>query len=90
MISEIITVMKERQQTILRNGTEYMELNNNIVKVEWFNEKCAEIKKKKALKTSAAGMHKKVKEISEEEIYSLVGCIKPQDLTIIVRNKRHL
>lgn len=47
MISEIITVMKERQQTILRNGTEYMELNNNIVKVEWFNEKCAEIKKKK-------------------------------------------
>lgn len=47
-------------------------------------------KKKKALKTSAAGMHKKVKEIAEEEIYSLVGCIKPQDLTIIVRNKRHL
>lgn len=65
-----------------------MELNNNIVKVEWLNEKCAEIKK--ALKTSAAGMHKKVNEIAEEEIYSLVGCIKPQDLTIILRNKRHL
>lgn len=51
---------------------------------------CRDKKKKKALKTCATGMHKKVNEIAEEEIYSLVGCIKPQDLTILLRNKRHL
>lgn len=71
-----------------RNITEYMTSNKNMInkckqaEEEWINEKWAEAEK--LHNTEIAAIHKKIKEIVGDKMWSSAGYIQSKEETIIM------
>lgn len=72
MIDEILDIMKRKEKTMPRYGTEYQTLHKEIrnkcrqAKEEWLNEKCAEIERISQMKQICM---KKIKEQNKKHAH---------------------
>lgn len=82
MTDEILDMMERRQKTLLRFGTNYRKLHNEIRieckqdKKEWLNEKCAEIERFST--TNKSNMQKQIRQLIGQKTYSSTCCLKIQ------------
>jgi len=92
--TEILDLMKKRQETLNRQSEEYNAIDQeikrkiNLAKEEWLNKKCEEIEQSK--QKDPAEMFKKIKEISGQKLCTSPGCIKSKDGKIVMEKDKIL